>query len=163
MKRIASLICQFLFAVIIALVYSGCASSLQGPAFTPINEIPEGKSLIYLYRPDDKKRTEFEIKCNENQICIMENKGYYPFFIGEGKVEITSTVKFKMFATGLLDAGLYGSTDFVFKAEPGKIYYLECEADGGSGGQKLNIKIVPENFGSIRIKDCILLPSVTQQ
>lgn len=120
------------------------------------------QSVVYLYRPDEGKRTEFTIKCNENQICILENKGYYPFFIGEGKVEITATVRFKMFTTGFLDAGMYDPTEFVLKAEPGKVYYIECEAGSDSGGQKLNIKVVPDNFGFIRIKDCILLPSTTE-
>ncbi len=151
-----------LLALIVSfsILYMGC-SSLSGPLFKEITDIPSSQSLIYLYRPNDNRNTDFLIKCNDKEMCVLKNNGYFPFFVGEGKTEISSVVQFKMFTTGLLDAGIAGSTDFVFKSESGKTYYVECQADE-SGGQRLTIKSVPQNYGSIRIKECRLLPAKDQ-
>ena len=153
MKKIQQL--SLVFAL--GIFYTGC-SSLSGPLFKPVTDIPRDQSVIYLYRPDDGKNTEFTIKCNEKEICVLENTGYLPFFIGEGKVEISSLVRFKLFVVGILDLAIAQSTEFVFKAEPGKAYYIECVADE-SEGKKLSINLVPDNYGFIRIKECRLLPA----
>jgi hypothetical protein len=121
-------------------------------------DIPTDKSVIYLYRPDDGKSTEFTITYNKKEICVMENSGYFPFFVEEGKVEIFSSANFKMFVTGLLQTA--GSTDFVYKAEAGKYYYVMCQAIG-SDGNELSMKLVPDNFGINSIKECRLLDPIS--
>jgi hypothetical protein len=140
----------------LGMFYMGC-SSASGPLFKPITDIPGDQSLIYLYRPDDGKSTEFTIKCNNKEIGILENKGYFPLCVEEGKVEISSLVRFKLFVVGLLDRAIAQPTEFVFKAEPGRAYYIECLADE-SEGKKLSINLVPDNYGFVRIKECRLLP-----
>jgi len=140
---------------LLMLFYNGC-SSLSGPLFKPASDIPTDHAVAYLYRLNDKVNTEFMIKYNNEEVCILKNNGYFPLFVKEGKVEITSTVQFKMFATGILDAAIAGYSEFVFKADQGKSYYLKCNAEE-LGGQKLTINLVPENFGSQNIRECRLL------
>ena len=134
----------------------GCSSSLSGPLFKPVTEIPTDRSIIYLYRPDTDYNTEFTISYNNIEIGILVSGGYFPFYAEPGKVKISSAVNFKMFATGLLDQAASGTKDFFFQAEQGKIYYLECK-----GHQELFIKVVPEKYGLSSIKDCRLLEPIS--
>ena len=147
---------QRLLVIGLAIFYVGCASSLSGPLFKPATDIPTDKSIIYLYRPDAGHTTEFLITYNNMEICDLQSGGYFPFYAEEGRVDITSTVNFKMFSTGLFDQAFSGSTDLVFEAEPGKSYYLECR-----GHQNLSIKLVPESYGISSIKECRLLEPIS--
>jgi len=148
---------QLIIAIALAVFYMGCSSSLSGPLFKPATDIPTDKSLIYLYRPDEDHSTEFTITYNNMEICILESGGYFPFFVEEGKVAISSSVNFKLFSTGLFDQAVSSSPDLVFEAEPGKSYYVECR-----GNQSLTKKLVPENFGINDIKECRLLDPIFQ-
>lgn len=143
------------FGLYIATIVSsvGC-SSTSGPLFKEVTDIPQGRGIAYIFRPDDGKSTEFTLTVNGIEVGILESMGYLPVFIEEGKVEIASAVRFKLFVTGIQALG--GQTEFVFKAEAGRTYYLECLADR-SDGQKLSITVVPENYGRLRIKGCHLL------
>jgi hypothetical protein len=145
----------FLFVFTLAIYSIGC-SSLKGPLYKAVSDIPEDKSVVYLYRINDNFNTDFMITYNYEEICVLVNNGYFPFFVEPGKVEISSAVQFKMFATGILDAAIANPTEFVFEAEPGKSYYLKCDASVYTG-QELTIKLVPEKFGSNDIKECRLL------
>ncbi len=145
----------FLFIFMLAIYCIGC-STLKGPLFKPVLDVPEDQSVVYLYRMGDNSNTEFMITYNYEQLCVLKNNGYFPFFVEPGKVELSSAVQFKMFATGILDAAVATPTKFVFEAKPGLSYFIKCTA-GTFGGQELTIKLVPENFGSNDIKECRLL------
>lgn len=144
--------------ILLILLYVGC-SSHQSPLFKKVSEIPENMSVIYIYRTEDKLNTEFLIKYFDQEICILENNGYFPYLVEEGKVELTSNVQFKMFATGILDQAMANPTELVFEAKAGNSYYIECKADE-LGGQELTIDQVPENYGKNRIKNCRLIQSI---
>ena len=144
-----------LFFLLLVFLFISC-SSIQGPLFKSITNVPENQSVIYIYRSNDKTNSEFAISCNDKELGMLENNQYLPELVNEGKVVIKSMVQFKMFTTGLLDAAIADSTIYVFKAEPGKSYYIECKADEFSG-QVLTIDLVPENYGSNRIKNCVLV------
>ena len=148
----------FLVIFVIAFFYLSC-SSHQGPLFKMVTEVPADQSVIYLYRSEDKINTEFIIKYNDTEICIMENNGYFPYIVEKGKIELVSMVQFKMFATGILDQAMANSTQLVFEAKPGKTYFIECLADD-LGGQELTLNVVPEKYGQNRIKECRLLQSI---
>jgi hypothetical protein len=149
-------IIQLLLVFSLAMLYISCSSSLSGPLFKPVTEIPTDRSILYLYRPDTDNNTEFTISYNNIEVCILVGGGYFPFYAEPGKVKISSAVNFKMFATGLLDQAASGTRDFFFQAEQGKIYYLECK-----GHQELFIKVVPEKYGLSSIKDCRLLEPIS--
>ncbi|MBX2990099.1 MAG: DUF2846 domain-containing protein [Bacteroidetes bacterium] len=151
MRQIDTFHLGLLFAITLSSV--GCSSS-RGPLFKEVAGIPHGRSIAYLYRPDDGKSTEFDLKVNGAEIGILERMGYFPVVIEEGKVEITSAVRFKLFVTGIQAIG--GPAKFVFKAEAGKTYYVECLADQ-SDGQRLSISVVPGKYGRIRIRECTLI------
>lgn len=150
---------QLLIALVLAVFYVGCSSSLSGPLFKPVADIPTDKSIIYLYRPNDDKNTEFTITYHGKEICVLENGGYFPLLVKEGKVVISSRANFKLFVTGFLQTA--GSTDFIYKAEPGRYYYVKCQAVG-SDGNELSMKLVPDNFGINSIKECRLLEPISQ-
>lgn len=148
---------RFLKFVIIAYFLSAC-SALNGPLFKPVNNIPENQSVIYMYRLENKSNSEFLIKSNGQDICILKNNGYFPFFVKPGRVDISSIIQFKLFTTGILDVAISEPSTLVLKAETGKSYYIKCETDEITG-QELIMDLVPENFGSKNIKECKLLES----
>ncbi len=148
---------RFIILVLFSVFLVSCSSS-QGPLFKKISNIPEHQSAIYFFRSNDKVNSEFLMTCNNKEVCILENNGYFPYLVNEGKVVIKSFIQFKLFATGLLDLAMADSTQLVFKANAGKSYYVECAAKG-SNKNELKISLVPENYGSIKIKDCPLLES----
>ena len=150
-KRCIS-ICVLLVFVILNI---HCASQ-QGALFKKVTNIPEDKCLIYIYRAEDKMNTEFLIKYFDQELCILQNNGYFPYFADNGKVKLTSTVQFKMFATGILDQAIANPSELVFKAETGKTYYIECTANE-LGGQELSINVVPLKYGQNQIKQCSLM------
>jgi hypothetical protein len=145
-------ILKFLILFLISLVYLSCSSS-QGPLFKKVTNIPPHQSVIYLFRSNDKVNSEFLITCNNKEVCLLENNGYFPYLVNEGKVVIRSFVQFKFFATGLLDLATADSSMLIFKADAGKSYYVECTSKE-SNKNELKISLVPENYGSIKIKEC---------
>ncbi len=145
----------YLIFILILSCLASCSSS-KGPLFKRVSNIPAHQSVVYLFRSNDKVNTDFLITLNDKKTCIMENNGYFPVLVNEGKVVIKSFVQFKFFATGLLDMATADSSLLVFKADPGKSYYVECLTKESSP-QELNLKLVPENYGGIKIKNCPLL------
>ena len=105
---------KFLILFFISLVYLSCSSS-QGPLFKKVTNIPPHQSVIYLFRSNDKVNSEFLITCNNKEVCVLENNGYFPYLVNEGKVVVKSFVQFKFFATGLLDLAMADSSQLVFK------------------------------------------------
>ena len=142
-----------------ALFFTSC-SSLNGPLFKPVMDIPPEESVVYIYRMDDVEKKAFVIEYNDKEICILENGGYFPFFVKKGKVKLTSSIDYNFFTSGLVDLAA-GKKDFVFEADAGKSYYVKCHTTGAVA-QELSIQIVPENFGSKNIKECRLLEPVTE-
>jgi hypothetical protein len=155
---------KYIYIILIlfcAIFVFSCAAGLQGPLFKPVSEIPKDKSIIYIYRINDKINTEFIINYFDKELCVLQNNGYFPYIIDQGKVELTSKVQFKMFATGILDQAIANPTQLIFEAQAGKTYYIECKADE-LGGQELSINKVPDKYGRNRIKECKLLDPFTQ-
>jgi hypothetical protein len=137
---------HILFVFVLTLSCVSC-SSLQGPVFKKITDIPQNKSVVYLYYPNNNINPDLIIKYKNKEVCILKNGGYYPFIADEGKFEISSEIR-----SLIID----NSTEFVFKADAGKSYFIECQVEAGYVAKPI-IKLVPENFGMNRIKDCILL------
>ncbi len=156
MKKLKEL---FLFLLFLCLssYFIACSSS-HGPLFKKVSSIPPHQSVIYLFRSNDKVNSEFLITCNNKEVCILENNGYFPYLVNDGKVVLKSFVQFKFFATGLLDLATADSSMLIFKADAGKSYYVECIPKGANKNE-LKISLVPENYGSIKIKNCSLLDS----
>ncbi|MBI5471345.1 MAG: hypothetical protein HY961_03270 [Ignavibacteriae bacterium] len=142
------------FLVIIAVVWGGCSSS-AGLIFKDVVDVPKDRCVVYVYRPDDEKGTEFDMRCNGEEICVLEKATYMPLYVQPGKVEISSLVRFKLFSTGLLDPALAGPSECVFTGEAGRTYFVECLANQ-SAGQRLSISVVPERYARIRIRECRL-------
>lgn len=151
---------QFARLLAFSVLLCGCSSS-KGPLFQTITDIPADRSVIYAFRPDDNKRTEFTFTCNGREIGILKRQGYFPILVEPGKVEIISKVRFKMFVTGLLGPAMIEPSEYVFEAKPGTVYYVECLA-GELGGQKLSISLVPERYGQLKIQECHLLTAASE-
>ena len=158
-KRIIYLL--FLTMAFISLI-TGCSSSLRGTFFKVVNDIPSGKCLVYLYRPVDDYQTKFSVQYDNHEICTSEKGSYYPLFVDPGKVKITSKVNFQMFVTGILDKAITRHTTFVFTAQAGKRYFIECTTEEDNRNL-LNMRLVTKEYGRVRIRGCRLLPKTERK
>jgi hypothetical protein len=76
-----------LFALI-AIVASGCAA--KGPKFEPTSEIPEGKSLVYIYRPGGfvGSGVHYDVYAGETKICNLVQGSYCKHLATPGELEL---------------------------------------------------------------------------
>jgi hypothetical protein len=85
------------FLLFAAFVLSG--SSLFSQKFTPVEEIPEGKALVYIYRPGSMVGAAVHYTVNANDEVVSENhlrnKTYLVFFADPGRytfwAQVTNT------------------------------------------------------------------------
>ena len=72
---------RFLFFTLFLLSLSGCASmDASGPAFQKYESIPQGKSLIYLLKPDSASQDGvtacLALKLDDKEYGCVKGKGY---------------------------------------------------------------------------------------
>jgi len=66
-------------------ILSGCSASVSGPSFQKI-QIPEGKGVIYVYRPAASYKTAGlrpQVTCGQDGVDLGSG-GYYPFIVDPG-------------------------------------------------------------------------------
>jgi len=72
--------------VIAALAVSGCAS---GPGFKKVDDIPQGKALIYIYRPAVHGAAIVPgVVINKLNSIPLQAKGYYVYLADPGQIAI---------------------------------------------------------------------------
>jgi len=78
--------------VVLSLLIMGCAGTPLGPEFTEVGQIPEGKGLIYIYRPSLPYEfgVAFEVKANDVPVVSIRDGSYYPYFSTLGRVVLSS-------------------------------------------------------------------------
>ncbi|MDD3878011.1 MAG: DUF2846 domain-containing protein [Bacteroidales bacterium] len=86
---------KFLFVFLLTLT----CSSVFSQKFTPIRDIPEGKALVYIYRPGSMVGAAVHYSVNANDVKVSEahlrNKSYLVFFADPGRytfwAQVTNT------------------------------------------------------------------------
>lgn len=90
LKKITS---TLIIAFVASILFS-CATT--GPVFeqVPSEQIPEGSSVVYLYRPSSFAgwAAKFNISINNGDKIKLTNGGYYPYICGPGEYTITWTI-----------------------------------------------------------------------
>lgn len=97
--------------LMILLLTTGCAS--LGPAFEQVASMPNGKALIYVYRPSAfvGGGVSYDININKKVIAPLRNGGYFPYFADPGKTEVWAKTEVRR--------------SVVFVAEAGDTYYVK--------------------------------------
>ena len=82
----ASILRLCLFSVVTIIAY-GCATTpKEVPPFSP-NTPPEGKAIIYFYRPEYAGRYPYKILENENYVFDMKPGKYLEYFVYPGQFQ----------------------------------------------------------------------------
>lgn len=124
-------------------------------AFTPITNIPDGKALVYIYKPKTYGKEKFRVEANGEPVTILEKGGYYPYLATPGTVVFTAKAKARI--GNVLAPAIIPKSALTLSAEPGKVYYIK-----EPGGFKLTVKLdlvqVPTELAEKEIQKCKLLP-----
>jgi hypothetical protein len=123
--------------------------------FTPITNIPDGKALVYIYKPKTYGKEKFRVEANGEPVTILEKGGYYPYLVTPGTVVFTAKAKARI--GNVFAPALIPKSALTLSVEPGKVYYIK-----EPGGFKLTVKLdlvqVPTDTAEKEIQKCKLLP-----
>jgi len=145
---IARVILRFV-SLAAVLCVAGCAT---GSKFVPVDKIPDGKAVIYVYRNFNVGgvASSHRIYANGELVADFENAGYYPYVVSPCKVMFSSKSET---ISPIID--LINSRDnlLTIDAVAGQTYYAEFHI-GDTFGPKLFL--VSQEIGSKRIQKCHL-------
>lgn len=135
--------------LLVILLLQGCAS--LGPAYTKVEQIPENKGLIYIYRPSSIVGGGIspDVKVGETVIATLYNGGYYPYFANPGEVELWAKTESKSAVT--LDV------------KPGETYYVKGTIGVGFFVGRPHLIVVSPEEGAKEIAACKLIPEKKAQ
>jgi len=137
------LACLLLWATI---HLSGC--SVSGPAFKPVDPIPEGKGVVYIYRqPGFAGGGVYgTVTANNTPITKIKNGGYFPYVANPGPVHFEVSTE----ATNEADVTV----------EAGKEKYLKTTVGIGFFVGHLKFSEVSPQIGKAEIGECKLLDAI---
>jgi len=131
------------------LILSGCAS--LGPEFTPVPAVPDGKALVYVYRPPHfaGSAVSFKIHHNDKIVTTLYNGGYYPYITNSGELELWAETESRASIT--LDL------------KPGDTKYVKGGVGVGFMVGRPKLTVVNNETGAKEIAACKLIPEQSQQ
>jgi hypothetical protein len=137
--------------LIILIVLLGCLSSFVGctslgPIYKKVDTIPEGKGLVYLYRPGAffGGGISYDVKVGDNVITTLYPGGYYPYFSNPGEIEFWGKTEAR--------------TAVTLDVKPGQIYYVKGTVGIGILVGRPHLIVVPPEEAEQEITDCKLIP-----
>jgi hypothetical protein len=138
---------RILILIAINLSLIGCAS---GPAFKPVDPIPEGKGVVYIYREHAfmgaGSAVTSDVSVNNAPITNILNGGYYPYISDPG------TKHFEVSTETTNEANVV--------VEAGKEKYLKTTLGMGFVVGHLNLTEVSPEIGKKEIAECNLLDPI---
>lgn len=132
----------YITIVAVAMIITGCAAS--GPSFKKVTEVPSGKALIYIYRPDLHEGGAYtpDVKIEGHVEFPLRNGGYFPHLSTPGTVKISISNT--------------GSFSLTIDAAAGETYFVKGGLVRFGFGVPYIIS-VPVDVGQEEIKECKLL------
>lgn len=153
-----------LILILIIFIFSlfGCEPKfVPVQTFQMVSNIPEGKAVIYFYRPTEEEGTDlrypiYRIKKDGKPvlIAVLYNGGYYPYLTKAGYVRVYAKSAIRRYR----DAFPSQSIDFTIK--PGEARYIRTYNGGVAmslGMPKSLAEMRPE-VGKREISACALIP-----
>jgi hypothetical protein len=127
------------FLVVMISMLSGCAS---GPSFKSIEEIPQGKGLIYVYREGGivGSAISYEVFAGTEKIGRLLPGGYLSYFANPGELEIWAKTEAK------------GSITLDVKA--GETQYVKGSLSVGMFVGRPTLMVVDTQVGQTEIAEC---------
>lgn len=142
-KRVVRLVLVAILAAG-ALAGSGCAT--LGPVYTKVDKVPEGRGLVYVYRPGGiiGGAVAYDVKVGDKVVTTLHSGGYYPYFSMPGEVEFWAKTESRSAVT--------------IDVAPGQVYYLKGTVGVGFIVARPHLMIVPNEVGEKEIGECKLIP-----
>lgn len=134
-------------ALSIVALCAGC--SADGTPFTKVDSIPDGKGVVYIYRPAHFTGSAVygTLKANDVPITKVTNGGYFPYVAEPGMLHLSIATE------------TTNSTDV--DVEAGKETYVKSSVSIGLLVGHLTLTEVSPEIGAQEIHECKLLPPVT--
>jgi hypothetical protein len=133
-------------SLFVALSLAGCTAS--GPAFKPVQPIPDGKGVVYIYREPGFVGSGVygTVTANKAPITKIRTGGYYPYVANPGPVHFEVSTE----ATNEAD----------LTVETGKEKYLKTTVGMGFFVGHLKFSEVSPEIGRKEIGECKLLEPI---
>lgn len=116
--------------------------------FQEVTSIPEGKAVIYIYRPGEFTGSAIHYGINANDVPIsrvhLYNGGYFAYFVDPGQIILTAEVAKE-------------STTAVVNAEAGQKYFVRGSIRTGTWVGRPYLETVDNAIGIREIVKCKLL------
>lgn len=134
MKRIDN----WMLILLIGLCLAACGSASHFQKA----ETPEGKGLVYIYRPEKffYSGLEYPVNANGFKIDTLENGGYITYIAKPGRIQFSARNEITSYVT--LDV------------EPGKTYYIRGTTRPGSLIRRPLLQLVSPETGENEIAAC---------
>ena len=131
--------------IIILILIAGCGAS--GPVFKPIDPLPAGKGVVYIYRESGFVGGVYgTVTANKIPITKIRNGGYIPYLSNPGSVHFEVSTE----ATNEADVAV----------EAGKEKYLKTTVGMGFVAGHLKFSEVSPEIGRKEISECQLLEPI---
>ncbi len=126
-------------AVLVVSLLVSCA-----PRFQKVGPVPEGKALVYIYRPMKffHGGLDYVIYANGFKAGVLYNGGYIPFRTKPGRIQFSARTEVTSYVT--LDV------------ERGGSYYIRCVVHRGILKGRPHLTLVEKSVGEREIRKCKL-------
>ncbi len=118
----------------------GFAQGYKKVPFQEVKEIPEGKALVYIFRPSSMvgAAVHFTVNANDQKVSEqhLRNGTYLVFFADPGQYMFWATVS-------------TNRAEVIVDLEAGNTYYIE--------GHSVSLELVSEEVGKKKIRKCKML------
>lgn len=132
--------------ILISILIVGCGAS--GPVFKPVDPIPDGKGVVYIYRESGfvGGGVYGTVTADKTPITKVRNGGYFPYLSNPGTVHFEVSTE----ATNEADVSV----------EAGKEKYLKTSVGMGFFVGHLKFSEVSPEIGRKEISECQLLDPI---
>jgi hypothetical protein len=160
------------------LLVVGCAT--LGPSFQPVDKIPEGMGLIYIYRVPEVagEALSYDVKVRDMIVTTLRSGGYYPYLVTPGEVQLWARtaarpssfrhgtpaperVEVDLLRLTQIEALVKSAVTVDVKA--GEVYYVKGEAGVRFFVGRPRLRVVPSEEGKKEIQRCQLIPEPPSQ
>lgn len=152
MKKRISMILMPVIAITCAVYLTGCAS-LQGPEFSKVTKIPEGKAVVYFYRPKAffGGAVSYDIWLDGVNVPFVHvyNGGYFPYIANPGKA--------------VFKAKTEAEKEVTIEVKAGQSYYVLCSVGVGFWVGRPHLELMAKETAEADIKSCRLLPELVPE
>ena len=133
---------RFLFAAVLALAITGCAS---GPRFSAMHSseapIPPGDGRVYIYRPSAfGAAVQPHVMLNGEAVCRAVPHGYIYVDRPAGHYEIVTTTEVKRTLN--------------FSLAPGQVRYVRLDISMGFAVGRVAAELMDDQLGAKQIRGC---------